>query len=225
MDSRRTKPNKDGQIDHKSETALVPRQLTLLERHFRVMAGIKSLDPNAEFSAGKMYTACRERGAPWYRAALTTALFCTLGKLQAGMMPWSTVKLSDVTKFRHPDSSDSYTESGGVDTARIAALTQRADKDGNITQSVHTAYVEEYQTAANKQHSFTGKQANKAEWGGYWNVQKFAKTNADGVKVVSASQYARLFTDPEGIDSEVKADVEAANKEKGRSSWCPSFGR
>lgn len=65
---------------------IVPRQLTQLESHFRVMAGIQSLDPNAEFSFGPMYTACRERGSTRFRAALTTFLFCTLGKLKGGFM-------------------------------------------------------------------------------------------------------------------------------------------
>ncbi|GEM_PF-5039160 len=227
MEPRKKKPSEDGQNEHKAETALVPRPLTQLEKHFKVMAGIKSANPNAEFSAGAMYTACRERGSTRYRAALTTFVFCTLGKLKAGIMPWGTIKLSDVNKFRHTDSSDGFTENGGVDTARIAALTQRADSDGNITQPVHAAYVKEYQSAKDAPHSFTGKGANKGEWGGYWDAQKFAQMNAEGVKVVSASQYSRFFTDPEGIDDEVKADVKRereAAKEKGRSSWCPSFG-
>lgn len=204
------------------------RNLTNLETHFKVMAGIKSNDPDAVFSAWEMYGACRERGSAWYQAAFATLGFCVLGKLSAGIMPWSAVRLKDVTKFMHSDSSKSFKADGSVDTARITALTQRADREGNITQPVHAAYVEEYQAEAGVPHSFAGKTANKGEWGGYWDDQQFATTNADGVKVVNASKYSRFFTDPESVDQEVKQEVKAKQEsaqEKGRSSWCPSFGR
>ncbi|MCE0722874.1 MULTISPECIES: caleosin family protein [Legionella] len=195
-------------VDEKEEKKSPSRTVTPLEKHMKYFGGNQP--------EGISYTSISQQnerlGDSWLAARSNAAIVSAAGGMKVSGCPFSIFKAKHaVGVLNHPQSTRIYNLDGTINEERWSELLDYAEENEETNKLVITeASFYQFLDACRQQETRSdtfgiGLKASNGEWSAFFD--KFADTNAEGVRFVSIERLRKFYEDSHEVGEEVENRV------------------